>query len=150
MSRTADEQQRKLLGQLEVALNNLIREPDEVDRFERLPKWARIHIEVLEGRIVSQQRHIDELAKPAAMITGEITHGNYDREKHCEPDDHITFYVDVADGEDFHRVPRYIQIRWREFGHPEFGIEIHGTDSIRIDPRSSNVAWVTLGRPEHG
>lgn len=120
------------------------------ERFTRLPEWARSHIDTLEARLREKQRHMDELAKPAMQVTGEITHGHYEREKHCEPDDQITFYLDVADGEDFHRVPRYIQIRWREDGHPEYGIEIHGSDSVRIDPRASNSIWVTLDRPAHG
>ena len=116
----------------------------------KLPKWAQDHIRVLEMRVRENQHHIDELAKPAMKITGEITHGGYEREKHCEPDDLITFYVDVADGEDFRRAPQYIQVRWREYGRPEFGVEIHGSDSVRIDPRASNSVWVSLDRPAHG
>lgn len=116
----------------------------------KLPKWAQDHIRVLEMRVRENQHHINELAKPAMQVTGEITHGNYGREKHCEFGDQITFYVDVADGEDFHRAPQYLQVQWRDPKHPEFGLELHGSDCVRIDPRASNLIWVTLGRPAHG
>lgn len=129
-----------------VNITAIKRELIEGERFVKLPKWAQERIQTLEMRVREVTKHANELAKPAMKIAGEITHGHYEREKHCESNDQITFYIDAESD----RVPRYIQVRWRDPDHPEFGIEINGSDTFRIDPRASNVVWVALGRPEHG
>lgn len=128
-------------------ISRMLREADDAGRFVKLPKWAQARILLLEGRVVEKQRHIDELAKPAFHASGEITHGGYDRERHVEHGDHVTFYIDDGEGR---KVPKYIQIRWRDVDRPELGIDIMGSDCIRIDPRAANVAWITLDRPELG
>jgi hypothetical protein len=107
----------------------------------KLPKWAQRYIQNLERDLDSRNQEIAALTGEVVKEPGRMTFGYslFGSGEHPIPEhDHVTVYQ------------RGSKPGWPvgsiEVRAYDDRVEIHGSDSIRIEPRASNVVNVELVR----